>query len=167
MYSVLIVRGRYPWESALTGRDVTLANYPEIVEYQQHVTADVAFALRNHIFATHNIDLLKEFGCELAIGTAAFWASRLSYNKSSDLFDINGVMGPDEDHSNVNNDAYTNVAAAMNLHFGRSVGNNWLSTTRRHVIVSNQKNFNDNWLALAQNRCMRWPIFLSNPKMAE
>lgn len=103
----------------MTGRDVTLVEYPEIVEYQQHVTADVGFALRKHIFATHDTSMLASFGCELAAGTASFWASRITFNESTDLFDIKGVMGPDEDHFNIDNNAYTNVAAAMNLHFGR------------------------------------------------
>lgn len=60
----------------------------------------------------------------MATGTATFWASRVAYNKSTDRFDINGIMGPDEDHYNINNNAYTNVVAAMNLHFGRFVHNN-------------------------------------------
>lgn len=100
---------------------MTWAEYPEIVKYQQHVTADIAFALRKHIFATHDTDLLQQFGCDLAVGTATFWASRVSHNISTNRFDINDIMGPDEDHFNINNNAYTNVAASMNLHFGRLV----------------------------------------------
>lgn len=105
----------------MTGRDVTLAEYPEIVKFQQHVTADIGFALRKHIFATDDMDLLQQFGCKLATGTAEFWASRVTYNGSTDRFDINGIMGPDEDHFNISNNAYTNVAAALNLHFGKFV----------------------------------------------
>lgn len=109
---------RYPWESAFTGIDVTKADYPEIVKYEQHITADIGHALRKHFFVTHDFEWFREIGCDLAYGTAKFWASRVSWNTTTNRYDIKGIMGPDEDHYNVNNNAYTNVAAALNLHFG-------------------------------------------------
>lgn len=112
---------RYPWESAFTGREVTSEDYPQIIEFQQHITADIGHAVRQHFFAIHDLNWMKEVGCELAIGTAEFWASRVTYNKSTKRYDINGIMGPDEDHWNINNNAFTNVAAALNLYFGSYV----------------------------------------------
>lgn len=109
---------RFPWESAYTGRDVTLAAYPNIVEFEQHITADIGHAVRQHFFATHDLIWLRQVGCELAYGTSQFWESRVTFNSSTNRYDINGVMGPDEDHYNINNNAYTNVAAALNLYFG-------------------------------------------------
>lgn len=109
---------RFPWESAFTGIDVTQPGYPEIVKFQQHITADIGYALRQHFFATHHFQWFQAIGCDLAYGTGEFWASRVKWNATTHRYDINGIMGPDEDHSNINNNAYTNVAAALNLHFG-------------------------------------------------
>lgn len=85
------------------------------------MTADIAHAIRKHLFATYDTEWLLKGGCELALGTAQFWASRVSYNDTKQRYDIRGIMGPDEDHSNVTNNAYTNVAAALNLYLGEYV----------------------------------------------
>lgn len=108
---------RYPWESAYTGIDVT-PNAPKIIEFQQHITADIGHALRKHFFATNDLQWFQQIGCDLAYGTAEFWASRVHWNESTKRYDINKIMGPDEDHYDINNNAYTNVVAALNLHFG-------------------------------------------------
>lgn len=91
------------------------------MKYQQHITADIGHAVRQRFFATHDLQWMKEVGFELAMGTAEFWASRVTFNESTNRFDINEIMGPDEDHSNINNDAYSNVGAALNLYFGSYV----------------------------------------------
>lgn len=106
---------RFPWESAYTGYDTTI--YPEVWIYEQHITADIAYALRQRFFATYDFEWFQNVGCDLAYGTALFWESRAKWNTTTLRFDINGVMGPDEYHSNVNNNVFTNVAAALNLHF--------------------------------------------------
>lgn len=64
------------------------------------------------------MEWLKNVGCELAMKTSEFWESRVVYNSTMNRYNINNVTGPDEDHSNVNNDAFTNVAVALNLYFG-------------------------------------------------
>lgn len=97
---------------------MTLAEYKYLYETQQHITADVAHALRQQFFATADLDWLGSVGCELAAQTSLFWESRVSHNRSTGRYDINGVTGPDEDHPNVDNNAFTNVAAALALYFG-------------------------------------------------
>lgn len=74
--------------------------------------------MRKHFFATNDFEWFRYVGCDLAYGTAEFWASRVLWNATTNRYDINRIMGPDEDHSNINNNAYTNVIAALNLHFG-------------------------------------------------
>lgn len=112
---------RFPWESAFTGREVTVDGYEHIVEYQQHITADIGHAVRQHFFSTFDVDWMHKIGFELAQGIAEFWASRVSYNEATKRYDINGVMGPDEDHWNINNNPFTNVGAALSLYFGSYV----------------------------------------------
>lgn len=112
---------RFPWESAFTGIDVTVDEYPDIIKYQQHITSDIGHALRQHFFATQDLSWFRTIGCDLTYGTAQFWESRVKWNETTHRYNINGVMGPDEDHSNINNNAFTNVGAALNLHFGTYV----------------------------------------------
>ncbi|XP_059612820.1 protein-glucosylgalactosylhydroxylysine glucosidase-like [Phlebotomus argentipes] len=108
---------RYVWESAYTGREVTPPCCPEVVLYQHHITADIVFAARSHFFATHDMDYLRQEGCQLAVESAEFWESRVVWNEDTETYDIRAVMGPDEDHHNVTNNVYTNVVAGYNLYF--------------------------------------------------
>ncbi|XP_053692205.1 protein-glucosylgalactosylhydroxylysine glucosidase-like [Sabethes cyaneus] len=107
---------KYPWSSAYTGSEVSSSE--EAVTLQHHITADVAFAARQYLFATSDLDWMETNGCELAYQTAKFWKSRATYNADRDKFDIRFVIGPDELNRNVYNDVFTNVVAAHNLFFG-------------------------------------------------
>nr|XP_029728045.1 protein-glucosylgalactosylhydroxylysine glucosidase-like [Aedes albopictus] len=109
---------KYPWESAATGIEVTQPCCPEVAQFQHHITADISFALRQYFAATQDLHWLRNQGCPLAGAIAEFWASRIAPDPVTGLFDIKEVMGPDEDHENVTNNAYTNVVAAYALYFG-------------------------------------------------
>ncbi|XP_021701920.1 protein-glucosylgalactosylhydroxylysine glucosidase isoform X2 [Aedes aegypti] len=109
---------KYPWESAWSGIEVTQPCCPEVAQFQHHITADISFALRQYFAATQDLVWLRNQGCPLAQAIAEFWASRISPDPVTGLFDIKEVMGPDEDHENVTNNAYTNVVAAYALFFG-------------------------------------------------
>lgn len=109
---------RFPWESAATGIETIQPGYEYIAQYQQHISGDISFGLRYYLSLTHDVDFMKSEGCELAMEIAKFWESRVTLNESSKLYDINHVMGPDEDHVDVNNNVYTNVIAKYSLEFG-------------------------------------------------
>jgi hypothetical protein len=79
---------RFPWESAFTGREACPEWAWEVIEYQHHITADIAFALRSHLAATHDIEWWKKHGCDLALNTAKFWSSRVNFNESTRFYDI-------------------------------------------------------------------------------
>jgi trehalose/maltose hydrolase-like predicted phosphorylase len=89
-----------------------------IAEYQQHISGDISFGLRHYLGLTHDVDYMKSEGCELAAEIAKFWASRVNFNESTGFYDVNRVMGPDEDHDNVDNNVYTNIIAKLALDFG-------------------------------------------------
>lgn len=111
---------RFPWESGYTGVEVTPVCCLENAE-ELHVIGDIAFAVRAHLYATHDMNWMKEQGCEFAVETAKFWASKVVYNEDGDYYEILDIIGPDEDHQNVNNNAFTNVVAGYNLYFGEYV----------------------------------------------
>ncbi|XP_026465259.1 protein-glucosylgalactosylhydroxylysine glucosidase-like [Ctenocephalides felis] len=110
---------RFPWESAFTGYETTQPCCPEVAKYQHHITADVSFAIRQYLAVKGPEDpWIQDHGCDLLLDIAEFWSSRVEFNTSTQKYDINYVMGPDEDHFNINNSVYTNVAAGLALYLG-------------------------------------------------
>ncbi|WGS65079.1 glycoside hydrolase family 65 protein [Marinitoga aeolica] len=115
---------QYPWESADTGEEETpkwgedyYGNKVRIwtgdIEY--HITADIAFAIREYLRATEDWEFFLNYGAEMFFETARFWASRAKYNSKKDRYEINEVIGPDEFHEHVNNNFYTNYLAKWNI----------------------------------------------------
>ena len=114
----------FPWESADTGEDETPHWHKDLdgtiieirtQDYEHHIVADVAFGLWQYYTVTGDNKFMSRYGAEMLFETARFWASRVTKNKKKDRFEIHGVMGPDEFHPNVNNNAYTNGMAQFNL----------------------------------------------------
>lgn len=113
----------YAWESTVTGDDVTPATIrlgttgrkvPIFTGRQQvHVTAGVAYAVWRYWTATGDAAFLREAGVEILLETARFWASRCS--RGPHHYHIREVVGPDEYHHSVNDNAYTNWMARFNL----------------------------------------------------
>ena len=119
----------YAWESADTGDEVTpgVAITPggETIpvlnaEMEVHITADIAFAIWQYWNATGDNSFLLDFGAEIIIESARFWASR-GRLESDGFYHIRHVIGPDEYHENVDDNAYTNLMAAWNLRRGADV----------------------------------------------
>ena len=119
----------YAWESADTGEDVT----PSVVvrpggevervltgEQEQHISADIAYAVWSYWTATRDEAFLLEAGAEIILETARFWASRVERGDDG-LYHIRGVIGPDEYHETVDDNAYTNAMARWNLTTGQEV----------------------------------------------
>lgn len=82
---------RYPWESGFTGREATPAcepGCPYNIKYQQHITAAINFAVRAHWSATRDFEWWKTVGCDLAWNTAKFWESRVTFNETTQLYEI-------------------------------------------------------------------------------
>ena len=114
---------RFPWESAWSGRDVTPARarapHGETVpiltgEFEEHIVADVAWAAACYIDWTGDRAFALGPGCELLVQTARWWASRIEQDERG-RGHIRGVIGPDEYHAPVDDNAFTNVMARWNL----------------------------------------------------
>jgi trehalose/maltose hydrolase-like predicted phosphorylase len=124
---------RFPWESADTGDDVTptwvtdsSGNLIRVLtgEQEEHITADVAWAMARYqawCGDAQTLGACRELLCE----TARYWASRIRLD-SDGAAHIDGVIGPDEYHENVNDNAFTNAMVRWNLlhaaAFGRPGG---------------------------------------------
>ncbi|HUI84863.1 MAG TPA: glycosyl hydrolase family 65 protein [Candidatus Binatia bacterium] len=116
----------YPWESADTGDETTPANViapnGEVLrvlngELEIHITTDVAYAVWQHWQATGDDHFFQRFGAEIMLETARFWASRGALEPDG-FYHIRHVIGPDEYHEDVDDNAFTNLMAAWNLRRG-------------------------------------------------
>ncbi|MGB8984890.1 MAG: glycoside hydrolase family 65 protein, partial [Anaerolineales bacterium] len=117
---------QFPWESADTGDEVTPTWVPHFADRTKlvriwtgdieiHISADIAHAAYQYWQATGDDDWFIEKGMELILDTARFWASRAEWNAEAKRYEYNDVIGPDEYHEHVDNNAYTNRMAQWNL----------------------------------------------------
>jgi hypothetical protein len=68
--------------------------------------------------ATGDQQFLEDCGAEMLVETARLWLDLGFYSPlRGGKFCINGVTGPDEYNTVVNNNAYTNLMARQNLHY--------------------------------------------------
>ena len=103
----------FPWESAGTGVEETPV-WALSGPFEHHITADVANAAWNYYCVTQDKTWLRERGWPILSATADFWASRVERNGAGH-FDIKNVVAADEWAENVDNNAFTNAAAKVNL----------------------------------------------------
>ena len=114
---------RFPWESAADGTDVTppsafsRAGEPLPVltgRLAEHIVADVAWGVAHYADWTGDTEFMRGPGGLLLAETARYWASRVEPD-SEGFAHVRDVMGPDEYHGPVDDNAFTNVMARWNL----------------------------------------------------
>ena len=106
----------YPWRT-INGEEASA--FFEAGTAQYHVNADVVHSIRTYLDWTADDELLWEWGVEIAVETARMWASLGFWDEEG--FHIHKVTGPDEYTALVNDNAYTNQMARMNLRFAAKV----------------------------------------------
>jgi alpha,alpha-trehalose phosphorylase len=85
-----------------------------------HVNADIADAVRRYVAATDDSEFERGPGVEILVETARLWHS-LGHHDAEGCFRINRVTGPDEYTALVDNNVFTNLMAARNLHAAADV----------------------------------------------
>jgi trehalose/maltose hydrolase-like predicted phosphorylase len=80
-----------------------------------HISADIAYAAIQYWKATSDDAWMVEKGAEIILDTAKFWDSRAEWNAEAGRYEYNDVIGPDEYHDHVDNNAFTNRMAQWNL----------------------------------------------------
>jgi trehalose/maltose hydrolase-like predicted phosphorylase len=113
----------YAWESANSGEETTppyaIAADGKVMriltgEQEHHISADIAYGVWQYWQASGDDNFLLEAGAEIMIETARFWASR-GRREEDGRYHIRKVIGPDEYHEDIEDDAYTNGMAQWNL----------------------------------------------------
>lgn len=125
----------FPWMSGSDGREETQRMHlnpmsgrwlPDNSYRQRHINAAIAFNIWQYYEVTGDREFLYDFGAELLLEIARFWASTATYDAQADRYAIDGVMGPDEFHTaypgkdasiegGLKNNAYTNVMVSWLL----------------------------------------------------
>lgn len=126
----------FPWQSGSSGREETPHSFynplsgrwmADNSRLQYHVGLAIAYNVWRYWETTADAGFLSEYGAELLIEVARFWASIATYDAAADRYDVRGVMGPDEFHDGypdapgrgIDNSAYVNVMTAWVLRRAR------------------------------------------------
>lgn len=103
----------YPWRT-INGTEASA--YYAAGTAQYHINADIVHAADRYVALSGDIAYLSHGFAELAVETARLWVDLGFYSKRrGGSFCINGVTGPDEYNTVVNNNAFTNLMARDNL----------------------------------------------------
>ena len=89
----------------------------EITFEEIHRNGAIAHAIFDYINYTNDQKYLAEYGLEVLIAIARFWAQRMNFSPEKKQYVILGVTGPNEYENNVNNNWYTNYLATWCLKY--------------------------------------------------
>jgi trehalose/maltose hydrolase-like predicted phosphorylase len=115
---------RFPWESADTGDEVTPPSFRDLDgrvipiltgEHAEHINADIAWGFHHYLQWTGDWSVLNGGGgLDLVLDTARYWPGRMRTDDHGRAH-LDGVIGPDEYHELVDDNAFTNNLARWHL----------------------------------------------------
>lgn len=121
----------FAWESTDTGEETCPTSYvnPETGETgyiwcgerELHITADIVHAIDQYVKITGDWRFLEDYGAEIICECARFWYARLEPGDDG-LLHLSGVIGPDEYHEAVDDNAFTNAMVRRALTIGAELG---------------------------------------------
>ena len=116
----------FPWRT-INGEEASA--YYAAGTAQYHINGDIMYGLKKYVEITGDVSLLFSEGAEMLVETARLWLDLGFYSDRKDgRFVIQGVTGPDEYNTVVNNNAYTNLMARENLRYAAQT----VTTMREH-----------------------------------
>jgi beta-phosphoglucomutase len=151
----------FAWESAETGDEVTPRWLPPKELYGEdiriwcrdreiHISADIAYAMWNYWQATADDEWMRDYGAEIVLDTAIFWSSRIEWNMRQERYEIREIIGADEYHESVSNNAFTNRIVQWHLQKAMYIYD-WLRQTYPEKSAELEQ-----LLQLTAERRMRW-----------
>ena len=116
----------YPWVSGLSGDELCPSYFfVDVVsgrpirnhfnDWQIHISPDISYAIGEYLRVTGDWGFIEAHGAEMLFEIARFCASRVHFNPTRGHYEVIRVLGPDEYHENVDNNAFTSyqVHAAL------------------------------------------------------
>lgn len=101
----------YFFTDVLTGRPIR--NHFNC--WQIHISPDVVYGIWLYFEATKDWDFMLDKGAEVLFEVAQFLVSRVHFKKDKNRYEFIRLLGPDEYHENVDNNAYTNYLSKFSL----------------------------------------------------
>ncbi|WP_290541024.1 family 65 glycosyl hydrolase domain-containing protein [Alistipes sp.] len=89
----------------------------EITFEEIHRNGAIAHAIAEYIRYTGDKAYLAQYGLEVLIAIARFWAQRITWSAARKQYVLLGVTGPNEYENNVNNNWYTSYIACWCLRY--------------------------------------------------
>ncbi len=89
----------------------------EITFEEIHRNGAIAYAIYNYIRYTGDRAYLAEYGLEVLLSVARFWAQRITWSEARRKYVMLGVTGPNEYENNVNNNWYTSYIACWSMRY--------------------------------------------------
>ncbi|MDI9634238.1 beta-phosphoglucomutase [Geitlerinema splendidum] len=160
----------YAWESATTGDEVTprwvTGKDGEAIriwcgDIEVHITSDVAYAVWHYWQMTGDDRWMRDRGAEMILDTAVFWGSRVVWNAERQSYEILDVIGPDENHDRVDNNAFTNVMAQWHLQKALTLWD-WLKRAYPETATQLQQQ-----LGLTPERLQQWVNIAQNLRVVQ
>jgi kojibiose phosphorylase len=116
----------YAWTSGKTGEELFPDHFFTNVltgrkvrnhfnDWQIHISPDIVYALWQYYVATADWDFIVSHGAEIAFEVAQFLVSRVHFKVDKDRYEFIRLLGPDEYHENVDNNAFTHYQARFAL----------------------------------------------------
>ncbi|MBN9104535.1 MAG: beta-phosphoglucomutase [Propionibacteriaceae bacterium] len=149
---------QFPWESAETGDEVTPTWVPDpddrtrliriwTGDIEIHITADVALAVLEYVRATGDEEFLLAHGAEMVLDGASFWASAAALEDDG-RYHFRTVVGPDEYHDRIDDNAFTNHVAVWHLRTAHRLAQGLAEQhPARWGELAEQLGLDDEWLA--------------------
>ncbi len=148
-------------ESAETGDEVTPTWVPDPADrasliriwtgdIEIHITADIAMAVMQYWRATGDEAFLLDHGAEMVLDGASFWASAAQPEEDG-KYHFRNVVGPDEYHDRIDDNAFTNHVAVWHLRTALGLAQ-WLAERHpeRWVELAEELGLDSEWLATWQ-----------------
>jgi alpha,alpha-trehalose phosphorylase len=109
----------FPWRT-INGEEAS--SYYAAGTAQYHINADIMYALKKYVDVSGDENFLLDYGAEMLVETARMWHDLGFYSSDKgNKFCIDGVTGPDEYNTVVNNNTFTNLMARENLWYAAKV----------------------------------------------
>lgn len=101
------------FKDVLTGRPIR--NHFNV--WQMHISPDIVTTIARYIDVTGDTEYLIDYGAEIAFEVARFLRSFVRYNDWTETYHCIRLLGPDEWHENVDDNAFTNYQTRAALAF--------------------------------------------------